>query len=154
MREQGVVTRIVSPGVVEVTFAVADGCAGCGVCRLNQAGGVSLDAENAAGAETGDTVEVDIDRDGVLQTSAIVYLLPVFSLLVGYAVGAGAAFFLPGVSGEAGGIAGSVIFFPLSFLIVRWYDRRAGRKRAVRAQVTGILIPGSPSPGDGPAVEG
>jgi sigma-E factor negative regulatory protein RseC len=141
MREQGIVTRIISPGVVEISFRAAAGCAGCGICHPNEAGGVSIEADNTAGAGTGDAVEVDIAGGGVLKTSAIVYLLPVFSLLAGYAAGSFLATFIPAVSGETGGIAGSVVLFAVSFLIVKGYDRRAGGQPSPRATVTRILPP-------------
>lgn len=154
MLEQGVVIRIVSPGIVEVSLPEQEGCAGCGACRHGEAGAVSIEAENTAGAGIGDAVQVDVAVGGVVQSSAVVYLLPVFALLAGYGVGSVAARWVPSLSGEAGGIAGSVVFCACSFLIVRWYDRRAGRQKTVRATVTKILTPGTPSAGEGAGIQG
>ena len=148
MLEQGVVIRIVSPGVVEVSLPEQEGCAGCGACRRNETGAVSIEAENLAGAGIGDAVQVEIATGGVVRSSAVVYLLPVIALLTGYGVGSVVARWVPTLSGEMGGIVGSVIFCTCSFLIVRWYDRRVGRQKMVRATVTGILTPGTPSSGE------
>lgn len=154
MVERGVVTRIVSPGVVEVSLPEQEGCAGCGACRHGEAGAVCIEAVNAAGAGIGDAVQVEVAVAGVVQSSAIVYLLPIFALLAGYGVGSVAARWVPDLSGETGGIAGGMIGLAFSFLVVRWYDRRAGRQRAVRATVTKILTPGTPSAGEGAGIQG
>jgi len=148
MRERGVVIRMVSPAVAEVSFPAAEGCAGCGICRQDGAGRATLEAENGADAQVGDTVEVEITAGGVLRASAIVYLLPIVALLAGYGVGLLLAPVAPSLSDETAGITGSAVLFAVSLLLLRWYDRREGRRRPIRATVTRILPPDGRRPED------
>ena len=61
-----------------------ENCAGCGA----QAGTVRATAQDAVGVAVGDKVEVTSDNRRILGVAALVYLLPVVTFLLGYAVGA------------------------------------------------------------------
>lgn len=60
-----------------------ENCAGCGA----QAGTVRATAQDAVGVAVGDKVEVTSDNRRILGVAALVYLLPVVTFLLGYAVG-------------------------------------------------------------------
>jgi sigma-E factor negative regulatory protein RseC len=140
MREQGVVSRIVSPGIVEVVFRTSEACKGCCACHRDAEGKASLDAAAFAGVKTGDLVEVEIPTGEVVTASFVVYLLPVLSLIAGYLVGSALAGLFHGrFSGETVGMVCAFIFFAFSFLGVRWYDGHILRKGTLQARVTGIL---------------
>jgi sigma-E factor negative regulatory protein RseC len=140
MREQGVVSRIVSPGVVEVVFRTSEACKGCCACHRDAEGKTSLNAASFAGVKTGDLVEVEIPTREVVTASFVVYLLPVLSLMLGYLVGSAfAGLFHSRFSGETAGMVCAFIFFAFSFLGVRWYDGHILRKGTLQARVTGIL---------------
>lgn len=59
----------------------AGGCFGCGKA-------VCAEAYNTVGATTGDTVELETATTRVLGAAALVFLLPLVAMLVGYLVGA------------------------------------------------------------------
>src|SRR5512133_2316910 len=105
MREQGVVTRVIAPGRVELTLQASAACDKCGVCHRNTEGGVTIEANGDAGIKDGDIVEIEISTGGVVTASFVVYLLPVFFLIAGYVFGSTLIdFFHIRISNEAGGI--------------------------------------------------
>jgi sigma-E factor negative regulatory protein RseC len=146
MREQGVVTRVIPPDAVEVSLKASEVCGRCGACRPHAEGRVGIEAAAIAGVKTGDAVEIEISTGGVVATSFVVYLLPVVFLIGGYIFGSVFAdFFSFRIADETGGIAGAVLFFAVSFWIVRWYDRDVRRRGTLRARVTRILTEGEDS---------
>jgi positive regulator of sigma E activity len=141
MREQGVVTRVTPPDVIEVTLQASEACGRCGACHPNTEGSVCIEAVGGFGVKTGDSVEIEISTGGVVKTSFMVYLLPVFSMIAGYVFGAALADFIP-VAGETGGIAGALFLLAVSFWVVRRYDRHVRRRGTLRARVIRILPEG------------
>jgi sigma-E factor negative regulatory protein RseC len=140
MREQGVVTRVIPPDVVEVSLQASQACGRCGACHPASEGRVGIEAVTVSGVKTGDAVEIEISTGGVVATSFVVYLLPVFFLIAGYILGSMlAGFFAIGISGETGGIGGAILLFAISFGIIRWYDRDVRRRGTLRARVTRII---------------
>ena len=103
--ETGKVIRT-EPGKAIVFLAGSGSCKGCGAAKIGlcKAGGTSLflTAENRAGAETGDTVEVGVSTRVRWRGYLLAYLIPIFSLAGGTL---------------AGDILGQMISFPpLDFL--------------------------------------
>jgi sigma-E factor negative regulatory protein RseC len=140
MREQGVVTRVIPPDVVEVSLQASEACGRCGACRPASEGRVGIEAAAVPGVKTGDVVEIEISTEGVVATSFVVYLLPVVFLIAGYIFGSVlAGFFSIRVSGEMGGIVGAILFCVVSFGVIRLYDRDVRRRGTLRARVTRIL---------------
>jgi positive regulator of sigma E activity len=140
MREQGVVTRVIPPDAVEISLQVSEACGRCGACRPASEGRVGIEAADVPGVKTGDVVEIEISTGGVVATSFVVYLLPVFFLMAGYIFGSVlAGFFFIRVSDEMGGIVGAILFCAASFGVIRWYDRDVRRRGTLRARVTRIL---------------
>jgi len=140
MREQGVVTRIIMPDVVEVSLQTSEACGRCGACHPSTEGRVCIEAVAVSGLKTGDEVEIEISTGGVVATSFVVYLLPVFFLMAGYIFGSMlAGFFSCGITGETGGIIGAIFLIAVSFGVVRGYDRNVRRRGTLRARVTRII---------------
>jgi len=140
MREQGVVARVISPGIVEISLEPSEACGRCGACHRGGAGAASLEAVDALGVKKGDIVEIEISTRGVVSASFVVYLLPLVFLIAGYGIGSMTAAFTPlPFSGEAAGIAGAVLLFAVSFIVIRWYDRGVSRRGTLRAAVTKVL---------------
>ena len=140
MREQGIVTRIIPPDIVEVSLQASQACGRCGACHPASEGRVGIEAAGVSGVKTGDVVEIEISTRGVVATSFVVYLLPVVFLIAGYIFGSvSAGFFSIGISGEMGGIGGAIFLFAVSFGVIRWYDRDVRRRGTLRARVTRII---------------
>ncbi len=143
MREQGIVTRVIPPDLVEVSLPASEACGRCGACHPGTEGLVCIEAVGGSGVKTGDAVEIEISTGRVVATSFVVYLLPVFSMIAGYIFGSTlAGFFSIRISSETGGIAGAFFFLTASFWVVRRYDRDVRRRGTLRARVIRILPEG------------
>jgi sigma-E factor negative regulatory protein RseC len=88
-KEEGIVIKIVQEGAV-VRVKKTDACHGCPsatLCHMGQSGEREVLAKNPVGAHKGQRVEIEI-RDGLLlRASFIIYILPLFGLLIGALLG-------------------------------------------------------------------
>ena len=140
MLEQGVVRKIISPDLVEISLKKKESCHKCRACNDDGAEAVSIEAGNAARARIGDCVEIEISTRGVVAASSIVYLLPIAFLLAGYLCGSIWSRFFYNGNSESPGIVCALAFLAASFMVVRSYDRGIRRKGSLRAQVLRVLI--------------
>jgi len=137
MIETGIVTKV-EKNLASISMVRGEQCHGCTVCKTFGDGSIELIAINKAGARPGDRVEVEIDPGQVVKHSAIVFLLPVVSLMIGYFLGTS---YLPriGLSTEAAGIIGSLGLMILSFGVIVIFDRRARRSQQTNARINRVL---------------
>lgn len=88
-KEEGIVIKIVPEGAV-VRVKKKDACHGCPsatLCHMGKSGEREVLAKNPVGAHEGQMVEIEI-RDGLLlRASFIIYILPLFGLLIGALLG-------------------------------------------------------------------
>lgn len=90
MREVGVVVSD-SGKFATVKVDKKDECSKCGMCLFPKgADGITFNAENTAGAKTGDAVVVEREKDGKLLGAILAFLVPLLligvSTIVGYVV--------------------------------------------------------------------
>lgn len=104
-------------------------CSSCGKCGLfasQGSGDLLIVARNDQSALPGDWVRVEMDPSSVLLAAFIVYIVPLVFAGLGYPVGLlvsrGASLL---VRPEVSGIACSILFFFMSYFVIRLCDRRA-----------------------------
>jgi sigma-E factor negative regulatory protein RseC len=137
MAEQiGIVIENEMNGMARVVTDRSSACGGChsgpGKCRgcLSTSGKLESQVINAIDAGVGDVVKISISSASLFKGAAIMYLLPIATLLLG-AVG---GLWLGGTSGWGnsvsvlGGLAGLVLGF--------WAVTRLGRNRRLSRQMT------------------
>ena len=137
MIESGVVRKI-DKNLAWVTMVKGEHCAGCNACSAFGEGSVELIALNETNAKPGDRVEVEINPRQVVKHSAIVFLLPVLSLIFGYFLGSSYLTKI-GLSLEAAGIIGSIGLMVLTFAAIIGYDRILGKSQSTNARINRIL---------------
>ncbi|MFH1541904.1 MAG: SoxR reducing system RseC family protein [bacterium] len=118
MREQGIVSKILSPLLVEVSFQRSAACEKCNLCHGLDENNVGVEAVNEVGAKVGDKVEIDIPSQEVVKGSIVIFVLPLLLLIIGYLIG---NYYFS----ESYAILLGFIFFVGSFWLVRWYDRKS-----------------------------
>lgn len=141
MYEEGLV-RTVAGQVASVETVQKEACAHCSAKGACQAmGGEStrlVVALNQAGAQVGDRVVLAAARRAVLGTGFLVYMLPVFALLAGAAVGkANAASW--GLDPTAAAAALGVGALAVCWLGLIWLNRRVARRGKHNIKVVRIL---------------
>ncbi|MBU0671671.1 MAG: SoxR reducing system RseC family protein [Candidatus Margulisbacteria bacterium] len=134
MREQGIVTKTVSGNIVEVACQKTESCAKCGLCHEAAEGMLAIEAINAVGAKLNDTVEIEIPSVEMIKGSIVIFLLPIFFLMVGYLIGYK-------IGQETFGIISALLFAASSLLVIKWYDKNAQQKQALRATITKVISP-------------
>jgi sigma-E factor negative regulatory protein RseC len=122
MLESGIVSRSISGNVVEVALKKGTACEQCRACQPTGEGLVAIAAVDAIGAKIGDLVELEIATGEVIRDSAIVYLLPVLALAIGYLFGAWLARLLGVTAEEFAGIIAGLGSLSASFMLIKWYD--------------------------------
>ena len=88
-KEEGIVIKIVPEGAV-VRVRKADACHGCPsatLCHFGKSGEREVLAKNPIGAKEGQKVEIAVKDGLLLKASFIVYILPLFGLLIGALLG-------------------------------------------------------------------
>ena len=140
MREQGIITKIISGKIVEVAFKRSDACAKCRLCHDVAEGMTAIEAIDAIGARIDDIVEIEIPSEEVVKSSLLIFLMPIFFLIGGYLVSA-ALMRAMGIAEafEAISVVAALAAFAASFYVVRWYDKRVEQKAALRAKIIKIL---------------
>lgn len=113
-------------GMATVVMDESQACGTCcarAACTMASDGTRMIEVFNPIGARAGDTVRIRIGSGIVLFAGFLVFIVPIFGILLGYAI-------IVALTGNqhaavVGGLGGLV----LSFLLVRWWDRRMLRSR-------------------------
>lgn len=87
--EEGVVKSLSNDGTVEVILLRGDKCYGCDnfFCKATTKGENILLAQNDLNAEIGDQVRVAITGKSVMKATFLIYMFPLFLLVVGILAG-------------------------------------------------------------------
>ena len=110
----------------------------CGSCLAN-AKMVSRVA-NPLGAEPGDLVEVYLSSGNLFAGAAILYLLPILTLMLGAFVGTWASTMF-GATEMFGSIGGAATGLVIGYTIVIGFDRSPRIRRRIMPTITAILTP-------------
>ena len=107
-------------------------CAHCGICTLGIQDKMEILANNSLGAKVNDQVKVAVAGPVILKSAFVVYIIPLFGLVLGYLVGR----YLGGEKlGVIFGIGGVLLI--LSGL--HYYDRQLKKQNKLIVQITEIL---------------
>ena len=137
MIENGVINKI-QDNTAWLTVVKGEQCQGCNACSAFGEGSAELVARNEIAAKLGERVEVEIDPQKVVKHSAIVFLLPVFGLILGYFLGVSYLTKL-GLAKEGAGILGSLGSMALNFVGIFVYDRKLGKSNEINARIIRVL---------------
>jgi sigma-E factor negative regulatory protein RseC len=110
-------------------------CNGCTACQTVGENKMQLEAVNRLDARLGDTVEVLIEPRQVIKNSLIVFILPLMMMVAGYFVGVS----FSSSHKEGAGILGSLSALAVSFLLIRWFDRRSHQSQKNDAVIVEII---------------
>lgn len=133
--ETGVVIEI-SGNMAKVKAARHGDCENCGSCPGDSA--MVLDVFNPLDAKPGQKVAFEIPQSNMLLAAFMVYIMPLIAAALGAVAGwfIATSFGLPMVPME---IAGGVVVFVLSLIIVKLYDRSVRRNKKLLPVITKIL---------------
>jgi sigma-E factor negative regulatory protein RseC len=145
-QEEGLITRIDDKGWAEVVTQRRDTCGDCsaGHCCMPLAGRTKMlvKALNRVGANEGDRVVIDLASGNVIQSAAILYVIPVLGLIFGAVIG---STFSPGWPFK--GIDPSIFFtllgLALGFLVTVLISGHFSKKRQFTPVIIRVLEAGA-----------
>ena len=115
-------------------------CPSAGSCHIESDRDMLVRAQNEAGARVGQRVKLFISPGSILAASFLLYLVPLFGLVMGAAIGklVVAPYFI-NLSSEL--LAAAIGFITMSgiFLGIRFYDRRCRQKQKYIPKIIQIL---------------
>jgi positive regulator of sigma E activity len=133
MREQGEILEI-NDDIAHVRMSMGDKCKSCNICTAFGENSKVLEADNIINAQIGDTVIVEVNPKMVVGHSFLVFIFPIILLLCGYFSGYNLSW-PENISNDARGIIGAVLFFLLSFVILKMYNNKFSRSGKISARV-------------------
>lgn len=100
---------------------------------------MEIEVDDNLGVRKGQIVRLEMGEKPLLIASFIIYLIPLLGLIGGYFIGAKIGAELINNSRELSGILGSVLFFFLTFIILKYIDRRIGNNSSYHPRITAIV---------------
>jgi len=124
MTQIATVEELIRPGRVRIAVkretACGHDCENCGGCGAGGGMVLKVEATDPLGTCPGDKVVVESSTGQVLSAAALVYLVPMATLIAGYALGASLGTVLH--------IGVTVLGFAAGLLPALWLDRRNRRR--------------------------
>ena len=93
---------------------------------------------NPINAKPGETVRVELDSKEVFKGAAVLYLLPVLTLMAGAFAGPGIGRYI-GFSDGAGSVIFSLVGLLFGLLLVKLFDRSNWAKRKLSPTITSVI---------------
>lgn len=95
---------------------------------------------NPINAKPGETVRVELDSKEIFKGAAVLYLLPVLTLLVGAFVGSGIGGYI-GLGDSTGSVIFSLVGLLLGLFLVKLFDRSNWAKRKLSPTIARVIHP-------------
>ena len=134
MEEKAVVLEV-KDKEAKVKIERSKSCRGCGLCFLNPGGMMITEVEDPIGVKVGDRVKVELPDKDFLKAAFILYLVPIFGLIIGAFIGSNFNSQKTGILGIFGGFIG----LALSFVFIHYYDRKIGSQKSLTPRITKII---------------
>ncbi len=131
MIQTGIVENVIGGKAyirVKRETSCGENCAECGgTCGKT----IIAEAENTLNAEAGDRVEINMSTAAVMSAAAVIYILPLIALAVGFIVGNRV------FKSEGAGILSGFVLMAVSYAAAAVYGRK--NKDKYRAVITKII---------------
>jgi positive regulator of sigma E activity len=145
MEETGKVLEVAG-AKVKVGIHRRSQCAECEVkdcCLELTPGEMVLEADNAVGAKEGELVKVYLQSEKAFAAGGIVYVFPIVSFFVGFAIGTLIADILGLTATEVVGIIAAFVFLVLSYFVInRFYGEGKRGARQFQPVVKEVIKAG------------
>lgn len=141
MNQQGYIIEIVDRKTAKMKMKRHSACAACGKCvTSSETKDIIVEVDNSIGARVGDRVEVNMESVNVLKATALAYVVPLISLIIGivgtfYLLNSMNARYAEGVSAFIG-----VGFMLITFAFLKKNDSKFRDSKEYIPIVTRILI--------------
>jgi len=131
MEEKGRIAKVEN-GVAQVEMERTSTCARCGICLQVSGNKPILYVKDSLGVSPGDEVLISLESGELLRAAFLVYILPLFGLVLGYFLGR----ILFGREG-IGILFAGIGFFAVLLFLYR-YDKRLKVQKRMEAKIVHI----------------
>lgn len=140
MKETGKVIDLKGE-VALIELARSQACKSCGICHVGtDAKKMLTEAVNLAHADIGEDVYIELEPKNILVASFVVYVLPLFFLIIGYLVGMSFTSFIVRQNlAEVGGIITGFLALVFSYMIIRTIDKRISKAKRFEPIITEVI---------------
>lgn len=133
--QEGLVIEVIDD-VAKIKAGRHNDCKNCGACPGDN--NIIISANNKLGAKPGQRVVFEMKQVGVLKATFIVFVLPIISAFIGVGLGMLLGkYFNSNINLFE--IAGGILAFALSLIVVKLYDKAANADSKSKPVVTRIL---------------
>ena len=139
MEEIARVVRVIDKNSAEVEIRRHSACSECGGCGHGKSENARFQVLNPIKAQEGEIVLLEMATSNLMTAVMIIYLLPLIDLIAGYVVGTWLNTTFHFMKGEGFAIICGLIFFALTFVFVKYYDKRAGFKSGFKPRITKVI---------------
>ena len=139
--EEGIVCRIdaTTAWITTTRSSACENCASKGSCStLGSGREMEVQAINTAGAQVDDRVVISFETASLFKLSFLLYIFPILAMFAGALLGQTAAPILH-FDATTLSVVGALLFFLLSFGLVRLSGNRLAQKDEYRPKVVRIL---------------
>lgn len=134
MDQKGKIVEIVDSSTAKIMVFRHTSCQNCGACHLSEIPEVVVEAENKVNAQLGNIVEVNMETQNVLSAAFIMYVIPLFILVMGILIGNQ---IFTSEKGEVYSIFLGFVLLAISYLIIRQNEHKFSKK--YKAVITKII---------------
>jgi len=135
--EQGIVVAV-RPGVVDLAMLPGDGCGSCTACSGTASAKLLENVPAPDGLQIGDTVEIDVPQSERTRAQALIFLVPVAALVLGYMAGFLLGSVVP-VQRDTLGVVTALTCGAAAFVAVARWGAPAGADARVKLRVRAII---------------
>ena len=133
MEEEAVIIAV-KGSKAKVAIKRKASCRGCRLCQLNPDGMMIAEVENPIGAKIRDKVSVEMPDKDFLKAVFMLYLAPIFGLIIGAFIG----YELDSQKTDIPSVLGGLIGFILAFIFIHYYDKRINSKKSFQLRIIKI----------------
>lgn len=128
-------------GMAKIKLQRHASCDKCGACGMGNRPEIIVDVDDRVGVEKGDIVMLRMKTGQLFKAAVLMYTLPLAGLVLGFLVGQRLGVWggLNPDSAENVGILTGFIFLAVSYLAIRWWDRRHALGAKMRPEVVQII---------------
>ena len=94
--------------------------------------------KNNIGANQGDRVSIELESRNLVLSSLIIYLMPILNMIIGYFVGKWFGINNNLLTPEVSGIIGTILFFILSYLILKYMNSKLEKYNKINPEIVKI----------------
>jgi Positive regulator of sigma E activity len=133
--EQGIVIEVKN-NEAHIKVGRHSDCSSCGACAGSDS--IIISANNKIGAKVGERVEFEVKEVNVLRGAFVVFVLPLIAAFIGALLGGGIGSYFGG-NIHTFQIAGGIIAFLLSMVLVKLFDKAATTSEKSKPEIIRIL---------------